>query len=127
MTYDSRSDSWIYGTVVGRARVSSFAKTGIACTDDGFYLGGQEETDECTIVKEDVRAKRICTFAHERSGCRLRARRVWVNKIFYVQASSLNWHSVDFRVANVGDSRMIGGSKGMQAPRVVQCRPGGPV
>jgi hypothetical protein len=127
MTYDSRSDSWIYGTVVGRARVSSFAKTGIACTEDGFYLGGQEETDECTVVKDDVRAKRICSFGNEGLGCRSsRARRVWVNKIFYVQASSLNWHSVDFRVANVGDSQPIG-SKGLQTPRVVQCRPGGPV
>lgn len=124
MTYDSRSDSWIYGTVVGRARVSSFAKTGIACTDDGFYLGGQEETDECaTMVKEDVRAKRTCSFGREGSGCRSRARRVWVNKIFYVQALSLNWHSVDFRV---GDGQLTG-SKGMQTPRVVQCRPGGPV
>lgn len=126
MTYDSRSDSWIYGTVVGRARVSNFAKTGIACTEDGFYLGGQEETDECTVVKEDVRTKRIGNFAHEGLGCRSRARRVWANKIFYVQASSLNWHSVDFRVADVGDSQ-LSGSKGMQAPRVVQCRPGGPV
>lgn len=123
MTYDSRSDTWVSGTVVGRARIPSLAKTGLAMLEDGFYLGGQEETDEVLVVKEDVKKKRKC-WAQEGLGSRYRARHVWANKIFFVHALTLKWHSVDFQI--VGDDGLPS-PEPRQAPRVLQCQAGGPV
>lgn len=52
MTYDSRADAWIFGSVVGRCRFSKLAgKTSMASIPEGFLLGGQEETDEVVMVK----------------------------------------------------------------------------
>lgn len=61
MTYDSRADAWIFGSVVGRCRFSKSAgKTGMASISEGFLLGGQEETDEVVMVKieEDHQPKK---------------------------------------------------------------------
>lgn len=61
MTYDSRADAWIFGSVVGRCRFSKSAgKTGMASIPEGFLLGGQEETDEVVMVKveEDHQLKK---------------------------------------------------------------------
>ncbi|KAG0578006.1 hypothetical protein KC19_5G197700 [Ceratodon purpureus] len=137
MTYDSRSDTWISGMAVGRARIPALAKTGIACQEEGFYLGGQEESDEVTmVVKGDTgriplqgRSKRVNSRVQHHAagtggGGRFRNRRVWINKIFFIQASTLKWHSVDFDI--LGEDGLPHPAP-LQAPRVVQCRPGGPV
>ena len=136
MTYDSRSDTWISGMAVGRARIPALAKTGIASQEAGFYLGGQEESEEVIMVAKSDRpdpmppqgryCKRMSSRGqhHAAAGGRFRTRRVWINKIFYVQASTLKWHSVDFEI--LGEDGLPH-REPLQAPRVVQCRPGGPV
>lgn len=136
MTYDSRSDTWISGMAVGRARFPALAKTGIASQEEGFYLGGQEESEEVTmVVKENTgrstlqgRYKRMSGHAQHHGaaagGGRFPSRRVWINKIFFVQASTLKWHSVDFEI--LGEDGLPH-PEPLQAPRVVQCRPGGPM
>jgi hypothetical protein len=133
MTYDSRSDTWISGMAVGRSRIPALAKTGIASQEEGFYLGGQEESEEVTmVVNGDTdciplqgRYKRMSQHHHAGAGGgRFLSRRVWINKIFFVQASTLKWHSVDFEV--LGEDGLPH-PEPLQAPRVVQCRPGGPV
>lgn len=111
MTYDSRSDAWISGMAVGRTRIPAFAKTGIARHQEGFYLGGQEESEG---------KKR----ASGRGQYQAAGSRSWINKIFYVQASTLKWHSVDFEI--LGENGLPH-PEPLQAPRVVQCRAGGPV
>lgn len=127
MTYDSRSDTWISGMAVGRTRIQSLSKTGIARREDGFYLGGQEEVEEVTTStrkgSERKGTERMSRRQHSVAAMP-RGRRIWINKIFYVQASTLKWHSVDFEI--LGEDGMPH-PEPLQAPRVVQCRAGGPV
>lgn len=132
MTYDSRSDTWTSGMAVGRSRIPAFAKTGIARQEDGFYLGGQEEKEEPVMaVRRDMHRTKHRNYSRGQyraataSGCpRSNNTPVWTNKIFFVQASTLKWHSIDFEV--LGEDGLPH-SEPLQAPRVVQCRTGGPV
>lgn len=130
MTYDSRSDSWISGMAVGRARIPTFAKTGIARQEEGFYLGGQEESEEVAVVKRDTHRakgiKRMSSHGQHQVATAGGGRScpVWANKIFYIQASTLKWHSIDFEILGEDGLPHL---EPLQAPRVVQCRVGGPV
>lgn len=135
MTYDSRSDTWISGMAVGRSRIPAFAKTGIARQEEGFYLGGQEESEEVMAVKNrDTNRTKLgnkrmnCSRGQFQAAVAAGGGRsyspVWTNKIFYVQASTLKWHSVDFEI--LGEDGLPH-PEPLQAPRVVQCRTGGPV
>jgi hypothetical protein len=132
MTYDSRADAWISGTVVGHARLSKSVKPSLAVLPDGFFLGGQEETNEVIRVRTDKCRKKddgefqegiVVENVPQDTLWRYKECKLWANKIFFVQSSTLRWHSVDFEVLGVDDLPR----EDMQVPRLLQCKPGDPV
>ena len=56
---------------------------------------------------------------------RFRESRSWANKVFFVQSTTLHWHTMDFEIP--GKEGPEWPRKDLQAPRILQCEPGGVV
>lgn len=130
MAYDSRSDLWIFGSIVGQCRFPESGKTGIAIFDEGFMIGGQEKSIEVTRVdigkykKTNLKSNNVNTILDENKTPNLKPRvitsQLWKNKLFFVHRSSLKWHTLDFEILDTeGFPR-----ENLQAPRILQCHPG---
>lgn len=172
MVYDSRSNIWILGSVVGQCRFPGSGKTCIAIFNEGYMIGGQEKSNDFKIdVKRHKRKNEIVKIDVEKqkkpndedkvgienqkksnndvedhtkklikdnyksddtmsnfltdeeiidsTSC-TKSNHMWINKIFFIQGSTLKWHTLDFDILDLeGFPR-----ENLQAPRLLQCTAG---
>jgi hypothetical protein len=50
MVYDSRSNTWILGSIVEQCRFPKNGRQSIAIFNEGYMIGGQEKFNESIIV-----------------------------------------------------------------------------